>query len=344
MATALSASIYIPPGMQLCDDNGDPLNGGKVNIYQAGTTTPDTSYPTYDDAIAGTNANANPVVLDSAGRAQIWLQAGRRYKLVVTDSANVTLPNGTVDDYSPALASADPAASEWVQETRPIAYVNSTTFNVTGDATDVYNPGRRIKVQQTSGEVAGTVAASSYGSPTTAVNAVMDSGTLDSGLSQVAYGLVSGPNSVDTNVSYKDPSSYVEAYIATTQAINTGAYRQIQFDTETRDVLSEYDTSTFKFTPKFQLSAGSWGQRYLFVINIKLQSSITSAAVALYKNGSKFAETTVNAGLANGAINCSFMAMATGSTDYFEVYVSPSGNVTIVGGADGTRLQVARLQ
>ena len=33
MATALFAAPMLPPGVQLCDANGDPLNGGKVYVY-----------------------------------------------------------------------------------------------------------------------------------------------------------------------------------------------------------------------------------------------------------------------------------------------------------------------
>ena len=54
MATALFAAPILPPAGQWFDNSGDPLNGGEVYIYVAGTTTNETSYPTYDDALAGT--------------------------------------------------------------------------------------------------------------------------------------------------------------------------------------------------------------------------------------------------------------------------------------------------
>ena len=65
---------------QLLDDNGDPLSNGKVYTYEAGTTT---DKATYTDSTEAT-ANANPVILDSAGRANIWLEDGA-YKFVVHD-------------------------------------------------------------------------------------------------------------------------------------------------------------------------------------------------------------------------------------------------------------------
>ncbi len=72
--------------MQFFDNNGAPLVGGKVYSYSAGTTTP---LNTYTDSGGGT-PNANPVILDSAGRASIWLGASG-YKFVIKTSADVTV-------------------------------------------------------------------------------------------------------------------------------------------------------------------------------------------------------------------------------------------------------------
>lgn len=67
------------------DSNGNPLSGGKVYTYQAGTTTPQA---TYTDS-TGVTPNANPVILDSRGEANIWCDVNLSYKFVVTDSADV---------------------------------------------------------------------------------------------------------------------------------------------------------------------------------------------------------------------------------------------------------------
>ncbi len=86
---ALSLSQYAGAGAQFFDNNGDPLDGGLLYIYAAGTTTPAT---TFTDYTGGTN-NTNPVVMDSAGRtpAQIWLTAGSSYKFLLKTSAGVTI-------------------------------------------------------------------------------------------------------------------------------------------------------------------------------------------------------------------------------------------------------------
>jgi hypothetical protein len=68
------------------DANGNPLAGGKIYTYAAGTTTPQA---TYTDSGAGT-ASANPIILDASGFADMWLDPTLSYKFVVKDSSDVT--------------------------------------------------------------------------------------------------------------------------------------------------------------------------------------------------------------------------------------------------------------
>lgn len=76
-------------GWQFLDNTGLPLNGGLVYVYQAGTTTPVTTYT----SSSGLIANSNPIVLDTAGRPpeEIWLTIGSLYKFVIKTSAGVLL-------------------------------------------------------------------------------------------------------------------------------------------------------------------------------------------------------------------------------------------------------------
>ena len=69
------------------DTNGDPVAGGKLHTYAAGTTT---NQATYSD-VNLTSANANPVVLDSAGRATLYIPAGASFKYVLKSSTDVTI-------------------------------------------------------------------------------------------------------------------------------------------------------------------------------------------------------------------------------------------------------------
>jgi len=81
------------PKFQIFDANGDPLVGGKVYSYEAGTST---AKSTYSDA-GLTTANTNPIILDSRGEADVYLASGGT-KLVVKTSADVTV--WTIDNLS----------------------------------------------------------------------------------------------------------------------------------------------------------------------------------------------------------------------------------------------------
>lgn len=84
-------TVYLSPlggaGWQFLDANANPLVGGKLYTYTAGTTTPQTTYSEY----LGVQANTNPIVLDAAGRIanEVWLTSGVVYKFVLYTSDNV---------------------------------------------------------------------------------------------------------------------------------------------------------------------------------------------------------------------------------------------------------------
>lgn len=100
----------MPTPKQLCDSNGDPLNGGKVYCYAVGGgfSTPKTTYPTYDDAVAGTNANAHPVVLDSAGRANIWISGDADIRVKTSAGVTVYSEENINPDQSTAVVQLQP--------------------------------------------------------------------------------------------------------------------------------------------------------------------------------------------------------------------------------------------
>jgi hypothetical protein len=75
-AGLVSAQITIPnavpmpqPEVQFLDQNGVPLSGAYLCTYAGGTSTP---LATYTDSTAAT-PNTNPVVLDTYGRASVWV-------------------------------------------------------------------------------------------------------------------------------------------------------------------------------------------------------------------------------------------------------------------------------
>jgi len=103
------ASVLLSPvgvGQQYFDNNGVPLAGGLIYTYQAGTSTP---LATYTDN-GGTTANANPIVLDSAGRVpyEIWMFTGYSYKFVIQSATATSIQ--TLDNLYPILQNAPTSA------------------------------------------------------------------------------------------------------------------------------------------------------------------------------------------------------------------------------------------
>ena len=80
----MTAVAYLSPSGVFAarDNNGNPLIGGLLNTYQAGTTTP---IATFTDATA-LFQNPNPAVLNNRGEANVWLLPNVGYKYVLTDS------------------------------------------------------------------------------------------------------------------------------------------------------------------------------------------------------------------------------------------------------------------
>lgn len=97
----VTLSLFAGAGAQLFDNNGDPLSGGFIYTYLAGTTTPATTYTT----ISGGTPNSNPIELDSSGRVgnEIWLTNNVGYKFVIKTSNGDIIE--TIDNVGGAVSS-----------------------------------------------------------------------------------------------------------------------------------------------------------------------------------------------------------------------------------------------
>ena len=88
---AVSLSPVAGAGWQFFDNNGNPLSGGKLFTYAAGTTTNQVTYT----SSSGNTAHTNPIILDSAGRVpnggEVWLANGLRYKFLLKTTTDVQL-------------------------------------------------------------------------------------------------------------------------------------------------------------------------------------------------------------------------------------------------------------
>jgi hypothetical protein len=83
----------INPYQQFFDSSGSPLASGTIEFRNPTTNALINSYPTADDADAQTNANDNPLTLNSSGAAAsgLYLEDGVKYKVILKDSLGVTV-------------------------------------------------------------------------------------------------------------------------------------------------------------------------------------------------------------------------------------------------------------
>lgn len=211
-------AAYLSPigNDQTIDSNGNPLVGGFWEVFLAGTTTPVTTYTSN----TGLTPQAASIVLDASGRTAnpIWITGGVPVKFRLSSAASVVLL--TVDNVS---GINDPsnigAVSEWVQYGAAPTYVSATSFSVTGDQTNTFQIGRRLKSVNTGGTRYSTITNSVYGAVTT-VTVTNDSGTLDSGLSIVSYGLLAAINP-------SVPATYVKTGLATASGLTMSTARML---------------------------------------------------------------------------------------------------------------------
>lgn len=186
-ATALGTTVTPAPmpKLQFFSNTGAVLSGGKIYTYEPGSTTNKT---TYTDS-TGNTANTNPVVLDSAGRASIWIDGC--VKFIVKTSADVTLyTTDNICEYQ----TGNVTVSQWQASGLTATYIGTTSFSVPGDQTLTFAAGTRLQTANTAGTIYSTVVSSSYGSGVTTVTVVSDSGSLDSGLSTVNIGFLTVTN------------------------------------------------------------------------------------------------------------------------------------------------------
>ena len=137
-AQAQNAGAPVMSGTQQHFDNaGNPLAAGTISTYVSATST---SAVTYSDRALNVR-NANPVVLDSAGRASIFLSATQVYRLVWANSANAEII--TVD----GVTGANYVAEQHALDISPCdgrmtltSGVPVTTPNVTAATTVYFTP------------------------------------------------------------------------------------------------------------------------------------------------------------------------------------------------------------
>lgn len=217
------------PNPQWVDANGNPASGYKLFFYAAGSST---KQNTYTDS-TGDTANSNPIVLNSLGQPAnaIWFTEGLEYKAVLAPSTDTDPPAAAIwtrDDLS-GINDSNSATSQWLASGFTPTYVSATQFTVPGDQTSTLTVDRRVKCTVTAGTVYGYISVSAYTTLTT-VTVVLDSGSLDSGLSAVEIGIIT-----PGNTSLRVVNAMLDTTIVSDQTTVTPALTDYLLGSDTSD-------------------------------------------------------------------------------------------------------------
>lgn len=214
-------AFYLSPigNSQIVDVNGNPLSGGKIYTYIAGSTTPTA---TYTDS-TGATPQSNPIILNTLGLPDnpIWLDQSA-VKIIIKDVNDVQQGSPYDNIYGVGAVDAAVSFDEWVQYNNAVTYISPTSFSVVGDQRAIFQVNRRAKTQNTAGQAYSTILTSVYSAPNTTVTLTNTSGALDAGLSATYYGFMSAQNSsipIDALDVYLKSETYSDT--ETDEAIST---------------------------------------------------------------------------------------------------------------------------
>jgi hypothetical protein len=213
-------------GFQFFDNNGVPLNAGKIYTYQAGSSTPLATYT----SSSGLTANANPIILGTSGRPpnDIWLSEGYFYKFILKDSSDVTIQ--TYDNLYGIIGAAPPPATPipaggiflWSGSigSIPAGYVLCNGSNGTPDLRDrfVVGAGSTYAVDATGGSADAIVVTHNHTATSTSV--VTDPGHSHTAQGTTAPPFQAGGNAVFSPTTVSTSTNTTGITVATTTTIN----------------------------------------------------------------------------------------------------------------------------
>lgn len=212
---------------QIIDANGDPLVGGTIETFLAGTSTPETTYT--DDA--GGTPQGVVMTLNSLGYPEngpVWMLGGVPLKFIIKNSLGVV--QSTFDDIS-GIGDTATAVDQWTLYGAGPTYLSAISFSVVGDqTTNTFQVGRRLKSTNSGGTVYSTITASAFSLGVTTITVVNTSGVLDAGLSAVSYGVLTADDpSIPTSAGVRLAVFSNGASVASAATINISAIPGMNF-------------------------------------------------------------------------------------------------------------------
>lgn len=124
-AFAATGTLTPSPFFYAMDANMDPISGGKLCSYLAGTSTP---VNTYSDV--GLSVSQNPAIADSAGKATVYLTPGVSYKFILlTAGSDTTCSTGT---------------TVWTQDNIAAVPASASALDVLGTAGETITAGQAV--------------------------------------------------------------------------------------------------------------------------------------------------------------------------------------------------------
>lgn len=132
VSAGFAQTVMPSPKFTGFDNSGLIVAGGKLCSFASGTTTP---APTYSDA-GLTVPNSNPVILDSAGRATVFLPAAAFKFILKTAGTDSTCNTGT---------------TLWTQDAVSAVPASSANVDVPGTAGEALSAGQAVYLSDGSG-------------------------------------------------------------------------------------------------------------------------------------------------------------------------------------------------
>lgn len=265
--------------IQYDDGNGALASGYRLFFYAAGSSTKQNTF----NSSTGSVANSNPIVLNALGEpaVEIWLTTGQNYKVGLAIPGSDDPPASFVwtEDNISGVNDATVTLDQWVTGPTP-TFVSATQFTLVGDQTSIFHVGRRVKTTNSGGTIYSTITVSAFTTLTT-VTVVNDSGSLDSGLSAVSYGLLGADNNavpvlVDTYPLRSGSSDKTKKVRLEVDGLTTGTTRTLTVQDSDHTLVGRDTTDTL--TNKSFI----WVGTTLFAIVTKRKTadeSVTSSTV-----------------------------------------------------------------